>query len=382
MSNDFLKSLSDDEKNRLKSIKETYFKERKDKSLCSFEGFCFLLGAGASTEAGLPEWDVLVKNLCEKYNLNINVDKNKVIEIVGAIETKIIETMSKKSDYAQIERYIRHLGHYDEIRRVLYRPEVKRNIALHVQDLLIDSAKPEEDEKKDLMNTISKICVERTCKHLRTSVITYNYDDYLEYKINNHIEETALKRANKDKIKNAIRVHDFSDKQLPCIRQHRCFGTDIYHVHGHLDVFMLTDNDNKTIPSPGCDEGIILSADDYLELSEHGVLSWTNQVQHSLLSSMPIIVIGFSMEDANFRLIIRRLQQAKMMQQHIIMFLGHDGSKEKAKSVETGKVLIRELLRSSNDTSSADDHDLLKIITCEYENIPNILKYFFSDYFK
>lgn len=379
MSNNFLKSLSDVEKKRLKSIKEKYFDDQKNESMCSFEGFCFLLGAGASTEAGLPEWDDLVKKLCEKYKLNIDVDKNKVIEIVGAIETRIIEIMSKKSDYAGIEKYIRHLGHYDEIRRVLYRPEVKRNIALHVQDLLIDSVKPKE--QKELMNTISKICVERTCKSLRTSVITYNYDDYLEYNVKNYIEELSLGEPQKYNILNAIRVHDFLDKKLPCVRQHQCFGTDIYHVHGHLDVFMPSNEDINTIPVPGCDEGIILSSDDYLELSEHGVLSWTNQVQHSLLSSMPIIVIGFSMDDANFRLITRRLQQAKMMQQQIIMFLGHDGSKESIKSVETGKVLIGELLRSPNDICGYDAHNLVEIITCNYDVIPNILKYFFSDYF-
>ena len=353
MSNDFLESLSDDDKNRLKSIKEKYFDSQKNDSICSFEGFCFLLGAGASTEAGLPEWDDLVRELCEKYSLNIDIDKNKVIEIVGAIETRIIEIISKKSDYDKIEKYIRHLGHYDEIRKVLYRPEVKRNIALHVKDLLVDSVNPKEE--KELMTTISKICVERTRKSLRTAVITYNYDDYLEYNVKNYIEGLSVGKQRKGVLLNAIRIHDFSDKQLPCIRQHRCFGTDIYHVHGHLDIFMSTDVDNNTIPAPGCDEGIILSSDDYLELSEHGVLSWTNQVQHSLFSSMPIIVIGFSMDDANFRLIIRRLQQAKMMQQHIIMFLGHDGSEKSKKSVETGKVLIGELLKSPNDNYSCDE---------------------------
>lgn len=387
MNNEFLGNFNEHEKNNITRIKKTYFSDESINTMCSFEGFCFLLGAGASVEAGLPQWGELVKGLCDQYGLNINVDKNKVVEIVGAIETKIIERLSQNPVYKDIEKYISNLNNYDDIRRVLYRTEVKRSIALYVRKIL-RKAKC-SSTSKGLMNTIATICCKRAETCLRTSVITYNYDDYLEFCMHDIIDSLSFPEntpeEEQEKIKqgqkNKIRVHDFIDKQLPCVRQHECSGTDIYHVHGHLDIFIREAEKSDEIPLPRCNEGIVLSSDDYFELSENGALSWTNQVQHSMFSSMPIIVVGFSMDDSNFRLIIRKLQQAKMMRQNIIIFVGHNGTKEKIKEAETGKMLLKELLKGSVAQNGVPQKEMVDVVVCHYDDIPSVLRFFFDSYF-
>jgi hypothetical protein len=344
--------------------------------------FAFVLGAGATKEAAFPSWIELVEALCIQTKLPVSaVTPEKVIEIVGAIENRLILDFWKNQFHLRkLRDMVDRMPAGDDIKKLLCRPSARARIAtlVHnnfrqkansfVTNLKGESNQGKKEREKSLMNTIATICGKRTEHRMRTTVVTYNYDDYFQYcyKISPLYKKELDNPRKEAYIKNRLRTHDFTNLTPPIIREHACHGVDIYHVHGSLPVFDISSTSIRN----HYDAGIVLSSHDYFELSDTQVAGWTNQVQYSIFSALPIMIIGFSMEDPNFRAIINRLRNAKMLNTPIVMVVSYDatinGDEENACNA---KLFVKALLAPLDC-----DPKNLHVEVCEKKKIPEWIR--------
>lgn len=183
----------------------------------------------------------------------------------------------------------------DEATRKLWR-EVY--LASQIQILMPDmkqSIKEIVDNYNPFINTLDAVltlCLRR----LNTStpiqhLITYNYDTV--------IDECLRSRAFLKKVYQScnyepptIQVYSNPDEAIPFV----CKGEkkiNIYHVHG-----MLTENDS---PAP-----VVFSESSYDLLTEQQY-AWANQIQAELYLRFPLLFVGFSGHDPNFRRLLKAI---------------------------------------------------------------------------
>ena len=209
--------------------------------------FTFVLGAGVSKNYGLPNWGELLDNLVKIDNKTINVE---------SVQKQIGETDIIKAQLI-LELHEARLGK-------LMKGAAKLRLASRIQNLFYKGfIEPQESIIKDLAKVLQ---INRDI-----SVVTYNYDDILEYELG-RLNEPCQTIFYNQKIQR--------DK------------TTIYHPHGFIPKNTLVNNDIA--------KSIVLSEGSYNYLYNNP-FSWPNLIQLTKFRETICIFIGVSIKDPSVR---------------------------------------------------------------------------------
>lgn len=309
------------------------------------KNICLLLGAGVSVEQKLPDWIALVRGVIEYYNIDLLVDKDNLIESIGIIEDNRLNEIHSRMKNS-------------ETLNINERDWARRKIALAARMCLkkkmMNSTFEEVVERMELMQKIAQCVYERTQKGLLTTIITYNFDDYFEFAYKYILKENA-------------QLHEYSN-QLASFsigdgQQHLPSGTmeekliNVYHVHGCIPIFdelygfKFTDksieeykHENFKLYEDYLNRGVIFSGNDYNLLLDDSIVGWTNMIQYICYSQLPLSIMGFSLTDANFRMLLRRMRKSRISANDIMIFLGYkdkEGYLQNLASSKTAKYLFK-----------------------------------------
>ncbi len=232
---------------RIDKLKQAY--QAENLTLC--------LGAGVSHDAGIPLWNELIHEL-----LVLMIDFKTQGEILNRKElTKITQLATSNQEDSPLTqvRYIRaafetdeNEDYYELVRKVLYEKKIKMGASL--------------------LNAISKLSKPERNHVGVKGIITYNFDDLLERKL----QTKGIKY-------NVI----YREKDSPDIS-----SLNIYHVHGFLP-------HNKGI-SDSLDTALIFSEEDYHEVYRDAYC-WSNITQLNAFRENVCLFIGCSLTDPNIR---------------------------------------------------------------------------------
>ena len=200
-----------------------------------------------------------------------------------------------------------------------------------------------------LVKSLVELVHNRAINGLMTTIITYNFDDYFEF---------AYKCLYpKDYEKHLKSYNMIEPRHLPTGIETN--PVNIYHVHGRICIF----DELYGYQIKGCSmqsyieanyktyyqdlkEGIIFSGNDYGTLMDDKVVGWTNMIQYICYSQLELIIIGFSMTDVNFRLLLRRMRKSNEKIKKITFYLGYSESVEgDINKAEGNKQIIEYLLQ-------------------------------------
>lgn len=275
-----------------------------------------VLGAGVSVNHGVPTWNKLMSRL-----LHLCLPGSETPTTESAASDKINSLMEHFTNL-MLARYARkklsERGSFEEI----------------VEDQLYPSNF--EERESSMIRAIHELCTNDDLGGI-DSIISYNYDDLIEQKIENSKEVAG----------EAI---ELSSSCIP-----------VYHVHGFLP------HDEQR-----CGTQIVLSDDDYHRLYAD-VYHWSHLVQINKFRDYVCLFVGTSFTDPSLR---RLLDIAKTQR-------GGDGEdtpphsmirKRRAKKDGMSKSQIESLkLFTEIETSDARSFGVSTIWADEYDDIPDKL---------
>ncbi|QDW25920.1 hypothetical protein FFJ24_014260 [Pedobacter sp. KBS0701] len=224
----------------IRELKQNYKKEK----------LVLVLGAGVSMSFGLPSWDILLQKL---MMTTLEKEKN-----ASSILSKLFAKIFNPSPLIAG----RYLQKYFESNKTSFEEEV-RNILY--QEI-------ERGTKSKLMDEIIRYCIAPGKSPNLNSIITYNFDDILEY----NIQKSSLDLPYKSIYGNGM---DVDTGELP-----------IYHVHGYL-------------PEKGklSDANQITFGESVYHKQYTDTYSWNNIVQINKFRENNCLFIGTSLTDPNTR---------------------------------------------------------------------------------
>lgn len=203
-------------------------------------------------DVGLPDWNSLIKRLIYKFFEESNKGTNKIGELDNFLENEF-------NDFSPIilGRFINEIfgdEFHEKLRQALYEG-YNKNI-----------------REYSSVYSISKLCVPPRGRLGVSAIVTYNYDDVLEFYLNNS-----------------------EVKHRSIYLEYECPASDelpIYHVHGFL-------------PQHGeitkeMEESIVFGEHEY-HLQYEKAFLWQNVTQLGILREKTALFIGLSMNDPNIR---------------------------------------------------------------------------------
>ncbi len=308
----------------IKQIKDAFTKE--DLVLC--------LGAGVSKDGGIPLWEVLIKKL-HIYMLN-QLTKGTELNIEEQKMVRELARNNKMGSPLMQMRYIKAAFQDEEYYRLVH-------VALYEQGVNTDT---------ELLNAIARISTPQRQYCGVKNIISYNFDDLLERKL-----------EQKD-----IRYHVIScdeDRQM-------ADKLNIYHVHGYLP----SEHEKRT-KNPN----LIFSEEDYHRVYRDSY-SWSNLVQLSALRENTCLFIGSSLTDPNLRRLLDASSRKGEEARHFA-FLKRDeikneiennaGDKNVKRKAGKGVLEIYQKIDDNIRTACYRELGLNIIWIDKYEEIPDIL---------
>jgi hypothetical protein len=295
------------------------------------EKLVLVLGAGISLEFGIPSWD----SLLQKLMVHTIEKDNEVSNLLSNLFNKIFTPNPLIAG--------RYLQDYFE----------KNNSSFEnmVRDVIYK--KVDKDTKSNLLEEIVRLCVAPGKSPNLDSIITYNFDDILEYKL----EKTEMDIPYKSIYGIGM---DVRNGELP-----------IYHVHGFLP-------QNKKLNK--------LNAITFGESNYHqqysDIYSWNNIVQINKFRENTCVFIGSSLTDPNIRRLLDiALKQKGNNRKHHYIFkkrinksslIDEIEHKDYSEKEETLNLLLKIHERfEENDSSS---FGVKTIWVDEWDEIPETLK--------
>jgi hypothetical protein len=239
------------------------------------ESLTLILGAGVSVEYGLPNWETLLQKLLLTSFQGETSSNNDKPFVLAKLFTKLFSPNPLIA-----ARYLRQ--HYGTELR-----ESENDFESAVRTALYEQIKP--DFQSDLFSEIVQLCVSPGKSPNLDSIISYNYDDILEYHLNSIEIEVPFKTIS------AVGVRP-QPGQLP-----------IYHVHGYLP------RKGKLKPT-----NLVTLSEDTYHAQYSDIYSWNNIVQINKFRDCICLFIGLSLTDPNLRrlLDIANKQRGKPKAQH------------------------------------------------------------------
>ena len=290
------KELFDLNQKNCKSLRE-YVKKKK---------VTWILGAGVSAPAGLPDWKRMLAGMWTRVtqlewrgdDLSGGADKIFVNARKNILQTEDdLDLYYKRANDASSEDSV---GIFDDINvlesaeymwnyvKSFFHADQKGNqeaLAEAVLDSLIKKVLCIKQSQEELRETLKKQALGRLAALLgeqKGSVITYNYDNLLEF----CLEKIEGVRADDIKIY-CDRNNDF------CSSPEKI---NIYHPHGRLNVVETAEGSES--------EFTVLTESSYYDL-EQQIYNWQNSIQAKAPMDTSCVFIGFSGDDYNFRRIIK-----------------------------------------------------------------------------
>ncbi len=245
---------------------ESQWKEQNEiiineaKTLLSTTNSSFVIGAGVSRSANIPEWKNLLKKLIPEHREK-------------ALDADDYEAITKQLNHSDIRvaRYIESAFYSSS----------KSEMVDKMREILYSDAK-----ESPLVNTICDI-ISNNKKRVE-SVITYNYDDLIE---------TGLE-------KREVGCYPVFKKNRNDIYQF-----PVYHVHGFIPK-------NKDLNA----SEIILCEEDYHKIYAQS-FHWSNIEQLHAFNRNTCFFIGLSMNDPNLRRLLEESFRDSDEEQHHFIIL-------------------------------------------------------------
>lgn len=267
----------------------------------------WILGAGVSAPAGLPEWKKMLAgmwarvtqlewrgdNVCDGADkVFVNVRKNILLEQKNALDSYY-----NRADGARSENSV---GIFDDINvlesaeymwnyvKSFFRADKTENqevLAEAVLDSLIKKVLCIKQPQEKLCETLKEQALGKLAvllKEQKGNVITYNYDNLLEFCL-----EKIAGVPTED-----VKVYCDRDDDF-CSNSEKI---NIYHPHGRLNVVEIEERKES--------EFTVLTESSYYEL-EQQIYNWQNSIQAKALMDTSCVFMGFSGDDYNFRRIIK-----------------------------------------------------------------------------
>ena len=217
-----------------------------------------MLGAGVSQDAGVPEWDKLLSELL--VTMLEKKLQDEVVDLNNPERKAIIEKIknSKKNSPLQLARYIR--------------TAMEESFVKNLKKTIYKEVSKEENEKSELLESIGELCDPPRNRVGIRSVVTYNFDDLLEKKLD-----------------------DLDVNYLPICEETESPSQEklgVYHVHGYLPREKKFDKLKDRL--------LVFSEEGYHSLQQDPY-SWSNIIQVNNLREKTCLLIGLSVTDPNLR---------------------------------------------------------------------------------
>ncbi len=221
------------------------------------ENLVLVLGAGVSVPYNIPDWNTLLQRLL--------IESNNDVSETNSAETGYITshfyTSLFKSNPLTVARYIQG---------VYLSSDSKHKFERAVRQILYENI--DRESESEIMEEIVQLCISPGKLPNLDSIITYNYDDVLEEKIQSKTLEVPIKSI-------YYTGMNPQNGELP-----------IYHVHGYLP-------ESGTIS----DKHAITLSESIYHKQYLDIYSWNNIVQINKFSSKICLFIGNSFSDPNMR---------------------------------------------------------------------------------
>ncbi|WP_452227646.1 SIR2 family protein [Lacinutrix sp. MEBiC02404] len=214
------------------------------------ENLVLALGAGISIEFGIPSWNLLLQSLMVH---SIEKENN-----VSTVLAKLFNDIFRPNPLIA-GRYLQE-----------YFENNDSSFESMVRDVLYSQI--DKDKKSNLLEEIVKICVAPGKSPNLDSIITYNFDDILEYKL----KKTEMPIPYKSVYGIGMEI---KNDELP-----------IYHVHGYLPETEKLNDSHK----------ITFGESNYHQ-QYSDIYSWNNMVQINKFRENTCLFIGSSLTDPNIR---------------------------------------------------------------------------------
>lgn len=313
------------------------WKERRNQQISDLrdrykeDNIALFLGAGASADAKIPQWDSLVSGLfinllsSELKNQNINISDND-----KSIISNEFKNICGDSPLMQA-RYLRN--------------GLKGNFQQILKDILYEGTA----NSSPLISEIIQLCIPGRNRVGIKGIINYNFDDLIEYNLKKHrIDHKSI----------------FKDGITPNNDE-----LGIYHVHG----FLPRNNYEYEVSGESL---LVFSEEGYHELMIEPY-NWANLIQLSYLRENTCLLIGLSVTDPNLRrlLDIAMRKNSEAEYRHYVILRREEILEEKVEKAENPES-IRCFQNVNYKLKEENLKELgLNVIWVEnYEEIPDILK--------
>ncbi len=284
--------------------------------------FTFVLGAGVSNDFGIPNWEELIYRLnfsgyWERTHCDANYEipdkfvggakeklktlfqsQNNLYEWAQYAENNFNLEINLRNKWLNVPSYIQEKDLdnriYSAVKQSLFY-EVKFGSENYNTITAEKSAKTKYGKNlaRSSLSCIGKII----CKYKIDRVITYNYDDCLEYVIGKYCLSADY-------------IPIFDKEQL--LRKSNKYA--IYHVHGFIPYFSEFQNEGERFGEIKTDfdswdgRRLILTEVSYDEMTDE-IYKWRNAVQVDTFLRYNCFFVGFSATDINFKRIVKQLSR-------------------------------------------------------------------------
>lgn len=270
---------------------------------------CFVCGAGISISVGVSNWEKLLSSAIGKliYTFAIE-DEQKVFSENDKALSKLKKCEKgdnykfiEKMDLLEVADYINnYIGNtykkdYDDV-DFFDESTNAQMVALIRSCMYMSDTVPEEKKARigcpnyggSTLEAVAKSIIEIYNKNKLNRIITYNYDNLLEYFLEKEISE-GHRVIEVKSISHTDQDQRIEDGKI-----------NICHIHGKFNVSNMEDASTN----------IVLSEKSYYNIEKQNYM-WSHTLQADAMQNDICIFIGFSARDYNFRRIIKNSQLAE-----------------------------------------------------------------------